>query len=592
MLPRSTAVSSSGPSTVQRLHIWYGAFLLVAAIFILRAFYLQVLRHDYYRQMALSSQLKEYQIPAERGVIVAHDGDGTVPIVLNQKLYTLFADPKYIKNPGEDAVKIAAAIGGDSKYYEEQMKADSRYSILAKKLSKEQKEKVDTLELKGVGTRETAYRTYPQGQLAAQLLGFVNDEGEGKYGVEQALNPELKGKPGELKAITDARGVPLVANKDNVIKEPEAGKRLLLTIDVAMQKQLEDNLKKGLERAKSASGDALIMDPNTGAILAMASYPTYNPSEFFKVTDPSAFTSGAVSAPLEVGSTMKPLTAAAALDLGVVKRDTTYADPAQYSVDDYKITNIEEDGGPGTRSVSDILQLSLNTGATWLLMQMGGGQLNQKGRQAWHDYMINHYQFGKQTGVEQGYESGGTIPDPNEGYGLNLQYANTSFGQGMTATPLQMGAALSSIINGGTYYKPRLVDGYITSTGEIEAEKPVTVKSDVVAANTSQTIKELMQYSFEKNHRGYGMANIPAGYAIGGKTGTAQIAKPTGGYYEDKFNGTFMGFVGGDKPQYVIMVRVNEPKIAGYAGSKAAAPLFVDLTTMLINNFNVLPKRS
>lgn len=592
MLPRTTTLPSGGPSTVQRLHLWYGAFLLVAAIFILRAFYLQVIRHDHYRQLALSSQLKEYQIPAERGVIVAHDGDGIVPIVLNQKLYTLFADPQYIKNPWEDARKIADAIGGDPKYYESQMKVDTRYSILAKKLSKEQMEKIDKLELKGVGTRETAYRTYPQGQLAAQLLGFVNDDGEGKYGLEQALNSQLKGKAGELKAITDARGVPLVANKDNVVKEPVAGKRTLVTIDIAMQKQLEDNLKKGLDRAKSTSGDALIMDPNTGAILAMASYPTYNPSEFYKVSDPAAFTSGAVSSPLEVGSTMKPLTAAAALDLGVVKKDTTYYDPAQYSVDDYKITNIEEDGGAGTRSVSDIIQLSLNTGATWLLMQMGGGQLNQKGRQAWHSYMVDHYQFGKQTGVEQGYESGGTIPDPNEGYGLNLQYANTSFGQGMTATPLQMGGALSSAINGGTYYKPRLIDGYIDSNGQLQAEKPTVVKAGVVKPSTSQTIKEIMQYSFEKNYKGYGMTTLPAGYTIGGKTGTAQIAKPTGGYYDDRFNGTFMGFVGGDTPQYVIVVRVNEPKIGGYAGSKAAAPIFSDMATMLINNFNVLPKRS
>lgn len=591
MLPRTPMTPSGSQSTVQRLHLWYGALLLVAAVFIFRAFYLQIIRHDYYHQMALSSQLKEYEIPAERGVIAAHDGDNVVPIVLNQKLYTLFADPKFIKNPWEDARKIADVIGGNPQDYEKQMKAETRYSILAKKLTKQQKEKVDALELKGIGTREAAYRTYPQGQLAAQLLGFVNDEGDGKYGLEQALNRELKGKPGELKAITDARGIPLVANKDNIIKDAQAGQRLVLTIDIAMQKQLEDTLKKGLERAKSASGDALIMDPNSGAILAMASYPTYSPAEFYKVSDPAAFTSGAVSSPLEVGSTMKPLTAAAALDLGVVKKDTTYYDPAQYSVDDYKITNIEEDGGAGTRSVADILQLSLNTGATWLLMQMGGGQLNQKGRQAWHSYMVDHYQFGKQTGVEQGYEAGGTIPDPNEGYGLNLQYANTSFGQGMTATPLQMGAALSSVVNGGTYYKPHLLDGTVDAAGKLQSQKPTVTQAGVVKPATSQTLKELMQYSFEKNYRGYGMANFPAGYAIGGKTGTAQIAKPTGGYYDDRFNGTFMGFVGGDNPQYVIVTRVNEPKIGGYAGSKAAAPIFSDLATMLINNFNVMPKR-
>lgn len=575
---------------MQRLRIWYSVFLVVAALLIVRAFYLQVIKHDYYRQAALSNQLKEYEIPAERGVIVAHDGEGTVPLVLNQKLYTLFADPKYIKDPKATAEKIAGVIGGNQADYAKSMMANSRYAVLAKKLTKDQKDKIDKLDVKGIGTRDAEYRTYPQGDLAANLLGFVNDEAEGKYGLEQALNNELKGKPGELKAITDARGVPLVANKDNIVTQPQAGKRTVITIDVAMQKQLQDILKAGLDHAVSKSGDAIILDPNSGAILAMASYPTYNPAEFYKVSDPANFVNGGVSNALEVGSSMKPLTAAAALNQGVVNRSTTYYDPSHFAVDGYTITNIEEDGGAGTRSVADILQLSLNTGATWLLMQMGGGQINQKARVAWHDYMVNHYQFGKPTGIEQGYESPGTIPDPVDGYGLNIQYANTAFGQGMTATPLQMGAALASVVNGGTYYKPHLVDGYQDNLGNIASHKPTVVKTGVVKADVGQNIKELMQYTFDKNHVTYGMPNIPNGYSIGGKTGTAQIAKPGGGYYDDRFNGTFIGFVGGNQPQYVIVVRVNEPKIGGYAGSKAAAPIFSAAATMLINNFNVVPK--
>lgn len=589
MLPR-TSTSSGSNAAVQRLHIWYGAFLLVAAIFVFRAFYLQVIRQDYYHKLALSNQLKQYEIPAERGVIEAHDGDHVVPIVLNQKLYTLFADPKYIKDAPQTATKIAAITGGNASDYEKLMKADTRYSILAKKLTKDQKATIDKLEIKGIGTREASYRTYPQGTLAAQLLGFVNEDGDGRYGLEQALNKELKGQPGELKAITDARGIPLVANKDNIVKSAVPGKRLVLTIDIAMQKQLEDALKKGLDRAKSKSGDAVIMDPNTGAILAMASYPTYNPAEYYKVANGNDFTSGAVSSPLEVGSSMKPLTAAAALDQGVVKKDTTYYDPSHFVVDGYTIKNIEEDGGAGTRSVADVLQLSLNTGATWLLMQMGGGQINAKARNAWYDYMTNHYQFGKETGVEQGYEAAGTIPDPNKGFGLDLQYANTAFGQGMTATPLQMGAALSGVVNGGTYYKPHLLDGYINDQGTEDTIKPTVVTASVVKPEVGKTLKELMQYTFDKNHAVYGMPNQPAGYSIGGKTGTAQIAKPGGGYYEDRFNGTFVGFVGGDKPQYVMVVRVNEPHIGGYAGAGAAAPIFSDLATMLIGNFNVTPK--
>ncbi len=584
-MPPNSQPSSS--NLHQRLRLWYLVLIVIGAVFIIRLFYLQVIRHSYYQQQAHANQLKEYEIPADRGSIEAHDGSHVVPIVLNEKLYTLFADPKYIKEPDKVATQVQGIIGGNASDYAKAMKANTRYAILAKKLSKDQQKKLDDLNQKGLGTREESYRTYPQGQLASQLLGFVNDDGEGKYGIEQALQNQLKGTPGQLKAITDARGVPLVANKDNINTAPKAGKQVVLTIDIALQQQVEDLLKKGLDRAQSKSGSVLVMDPNSGAIKAMANFPTYNPAEFYNVSDASVFSNSAVSSPLEVGSSMKPLTAAAALNSGAVSKNQTYYDPAHFTVDDATITNIEEDGGAGTKSIADILQLSLNTGATWLLMQMGGGQINEKARTTWYDYMANHYHFGKATGIEQGYEADGYVPDPKKGYGLNIQYANTAFGQGMTATPLQMGAALSTVINGGTYYRPRLVDGYGDDTGNVQWSKPDVLKPNDIKADVSQDLQGFMQYTFNKNHLVYGMSSVPAGYNIGGKTGTAQIAKPGGGYYEDKFNGTFIGFIGGDSPQYVVVVRVNEPKIAGYAGSKAAAPIFSDVAQMLINTGNV-----
>jgi cell division protein FtsI/penicillin-binding protein 2 len=584
----NTTTSNAHPGW--RIRFWYALLLLVMGVFVIRLFYLQVIRHDYYKKAALTSQLKEYQILPERGIIEAHDGSKTLPIVLNETKYTLFADPKFIKNPDSDALAIQKIIGGDANVYAKDMKAKSRYAVLAKKLSADQKAKINKLELKGVGLRDQTYRTYPQGSLAAQMLGFVDDEGQGKYGIEQALSNELKGTPGELKAITDAQGVPLVTNKDNVELAPKAGKRVVLTIDISMQKQLEDILKAGLDKARSTSGSALIIEPNTGAVKAMANFPSYNPAEFYKVEDPSVFNNTAVSSPLEVGSVMKTLTAAAALDTGVVTTNTSYFDPSHFEVDGYTIKNIEEDGGPGTRNLADILQLSLNTGATWLLMQMGGGEINPKARNIWHDYLTKHYQFGKATGIEQGYEADGSVPDPNKGFGLNLQYANTAFGQGMNITPLQMGAALSAALNGGTYYRPRLVDQLVDSSGKSTIKKPEVVQGGVVKPAVSKTLQNLMEYVVEKNHSFYGMPNLRPGFSVGGKTGTAEITKPGGGYYDDRFNGTFVGFVGGDKPEYVIVVRVNEPKISGYAGAGAAAPIFSNLTNMLIDNFGVTPK--
>lgn len=579
---------------VRRVRLYFLLVVIAIGIFWVRAFYLQVIKHDYYRLAAQSDQLKEYEIGAPRGIIQAYNGDDLVPIVLNQKLYTLYADPTLVKDAGRAAETLAATLGGNISDYEKKLKTSkTRYVILAKKLSPEQKTAVLKHKYPGIGAQEVSYRTYPNGALAAQVLGFVNDEGKGVYGVEQALNGRLAGKPGLLKAVTDVHGIPLAANSDNVQIAPKKGDGLVLTIDIAMQKQLESILEQGLKNAKANSGSALIMDPNTGAIKAMTNWPTFDPNKYAEVEDPAVFANPAVSSPLEVGSIMKPLTTAAALDLGVIKNDTAYNDPASWVIDGYRITNIEEDGGPGRHNIAALLNLSLNTGATWLLMQMsqpGGTDINKEGREKWHDYMVNHYRFGKLTGIEQGYEAEGSIPDPNEGYARDLTYANTSFGQGMTATPIQMAAAFSAIVNGGTYYQPQLVDKYIGGDGKVVDVKPKILKSNVVSQKVSHEMLPLLEYVVA-NH-----AIRPpfdhTTYGVGGKTGTAQIADPhgAGGYKEHDFNGTYLGFVGGDLPQYVVMVRVNEPKIGGYAGGAAAQPIFGTIGHMLIDNFGVTPK--
>ncbi|MBI2592270.1 penicillin-binding protein 2 [Candidatus Saccharibacteria bacterium] len=574
----------------RRLALWYGVLLFILAIFLARLFYLQIVRHDYYRQAALSDQLKEYDIPASRGLIKAHQGSSIVPLVLNEKLYTLYADPLFIKDAAGSAAKVVGITHGNAAEYEKAMKTkDSRYQVLAKRLSEDQKNKITELKLPGVGTQGQDYRTYPQGSLAAQILGFVGGEGKGTYGVEEYLDKKLAGTAGKLKAITDVAGVPLAASRENVQISPKDGSDIVLSLDLGMQKQLETLLAAGIERSKSPSGSAIIMDPNTGAVRAMANYPTYDPAQYFKVSDPNLFNNAAVSSPLEVGSVMKTLTASAALDLGVVKADTSYSDPNQWKLDNYVITNIEEIAGPGTHSLTDILNQSINTGAVWLLMQMGGktGEVTQAAREKWHDYMVNRFRLGKATGIEQGYEASGFIPDPKDGYALQLTYANTAFGQAMTATPLQMLTALASILNGGTYYRPYLVEQVINGGGQAEAKKPEALRTGVVAAPVGETLKAIMEYSVA--HHSFAKP-FPANFSVGGKTGTAQIANPAGGYYGDRFNGTYLGFVGGDKIQYVIAVRVNEPKVGKYAGSGAAQPLFGDIAHMLINDFNVAPR--
>lgn len=583
-----------GPGPVdggKRARILYGALLFVCAVFVVRAFYLQVIRHDYYSKAALNYQLKEYQVPAERGIILAQNGSTVTPLVLNEIKYTLFADPVYVEDADKAALDIAGVIGGDAQAIAELLRTpDTRYVVLAKRLSKEQHEAINRLEILGVGTREHSYRTYPQGRLAAQTLGFVNEDGEGQYGIEQFMDESLSGKPGELRAITDARGVPLVSNPDNIVIEPESGQAVILTLDIGMQQQAEEILKKGLENSKGKSGSIVIMDPTNGQVKAMANYPSYDPENIAATENLADFSNAAVSTPFEVGSIMKTLTAAAALNQGVVSPHTAFYDKGYVQFGDRKITDTHN--SEGTQTVESLLVESLNTGAVWLLEQIGRGSLNERARLTWHSYMTEHYYLGKPTGIEQAGEAGGYIPSPEDnGAGIDLTYANTSFGQAMTSTTLQMAAAYSAVINGGLYYQPTIVDSTRDSNGHESPNQPRIIRDDVVSPQTSRDIIALLE-TVAKEHF-VAKDALRDGYSVGGKTGTAEIARPAeegGGYYTDRFNGTYAGFVGGDNPEYVIVVTVHEPKLPGYAGSQAAAPIFRDAVNMLLDNFGVTPK--
>jgi cell division protein FtsI/penicillin-binding protein 2 len=584
--------SAEALQPLKRVRMWYGVLILIVAIFGIRLFYLQVIRYGHYKTAALSDQLKEYQIPASRGIISAYNGSSSVPIVLNQTLYTLYADPTFVKQPQKVADTLSNVLGSSPDTYLPLLtKKGTRYAVLGKKLTKAQKTAILSHKYPGVGAQAQDYRVYPQGSLAAQLLGFVNDAGTGTYGIEQALNRELAGQSGELKAITDVHGVPLAANQSNTSKPAIAGDKVQLTIDIGMQQQMEKILQTEYQKTKSKGISAIIMDPHTGQIKAMANYPSYDPSHYNKVSDSSLFQNNAVSNAIEPGSTMKLFTTAAALDQGVVNPSTSFYDPAHWVVDGYNITDIEEDGGARQQNVSSILSLSLNTGATWLLMQMGGGQINMKGINAWHNYLAGHYRFGMPTNIEQGYESNGLVPAANpHAPAVGLTFANTSFGQGLQVTDLQMAAAISAILNGGTYYQPTLVASTTRADGGTSKHAPKVLERHVVSTKVSQEMQPLMENVVNTYfHEGFSYMSYPAGYIVGGKTGTAQIAQPGGGYYDNLYNGTYVGFVGGDTPRYVIAVFNIQPDVSGYAGSYGGQPVFGDLAHMLINDGYVTP---
>jgi stage V sporulation protein D (sporulation-specific penicillin-binding protein) len=587
---------NEGNSPRKRVRLWYGCLIIVLCIFVIQLFDVEVIKYSHYKAAALSDQLEQYQIPATRGLIEAKEGNSVVSIVLNQELYTLYVDPPLITNPLKTAEKVAKITGGNISSYVSLMKTkDTQYVILAHEISSNQSSAILTLKLPGVGTQGHDYRTYPDGSLASQVLGFVNNSGQGEYGIEQALNKELSGTPGRLKAITDASGVPLAASKGNIDIQPKAGDNIITTINLPMQAQMETILAQEYKATKSQGLSAIIMDPNTGQVDAMANYPTYNPADYQNVSNPSLFQNATVDNPIEPGSSMKTLTTSAALNQGVITPNESFYDPAHWVVDGFNITDIEQDGGAREQNIASILALSLNTGATWMLMQMsnpGGTTINNKGIDAWHDYMVNHFRLGEPTGIEQGYEASGYVPPANlDDPSIDLTYANTAFGQGVSLTALQEISAFSSVLNGGTYYKPTLVADTVDSTGKVTVNKPKIVEKNVVQPKVGQELIPLLENVVTHYlQEGFGFMSFPSNYMVGGKTGTAQVAQPGGGYYANIYNGTYVGFVGGNKPQYAIIVFNIKPNVPGYAGSYGGQPVFAALAHMLINDSYVTPK--
>jgi len=581
---------------VQRARIWYALLLVIFGIFVLRVFYLQVIRYTYYKRAALSDQLKQYSIPAGRGLITAHLGDGTVPIVLNQELYTLYADPVDIKHPAQTAAKLQPIIGGSiSNIQQELQTSGTQYVVLKQKLTSDQSNKILSYQLPGVGTEGQDYRTYPQGDLASQVLGFVNNAGQGEYGVEQAMNSQLSGTAGELKAVTDINGVPLAATSNNILTAPVNGDTVGLTINVGMQAQVEKIIQSAYKTNKSKDVSAIVMNVNTGQIEAMANYPSYDPSNYSNVSNPDLFENDTVTNPIEPGSITKLFTTAAALTKGAITPTSSFYDPGSWRIDGATVSDAAIDHSQGQESVLDILDKSLNTGATWMLMQIGGGQINPVARQTLYDYFSNHFMLGKATGIQQGNgeESSGYLPSPNDnGSGINLTWANVSFGQAYTATALQMVTGISSILNGGTYYAPTLIDQVTSPGGKVTKVQPNAIEKNVVPKQVSQDIISLMEQNNARHiNEGYPYLNFGPNYIVGGKTGTAQIAMPQGGYYPNLFNGTYLGFIGGNTPQYAIVVYNIEPtNYASFAGADTGQPVFANIAHMLVNDFGVTPK--
>ena len=568
-------------SRASRLTI--GLFL-VLAIFLVRLFYIQVINHEEFLAKANQMQISKRTINPERGQLYAKDQNGEiVPLVLNQTVYTVFADPTQVKDVTK-VEKLVTDVAGDQMIeanFDKLTSTTLQYVVLARQLTHSQAEKIQEADLAGVGLQSSSRRVYTEGKLANQVLGFVNADGEGQYGLEQYLNTELTGEAGLLQSVTDVRRIPLTIGVHDVSIPAKDGTDYVLTIDRSVQAQAESILQEGLNNVNSDSGSIIVMDPNNGHIVAMANYPDFDPSNYTKVTDATAFQNHAVSYAFEPGSVMKAMTTSMSLDLGTINPDTTFTDPNCMQIDDAKICNAEGDEKftGRTFTMTKVLQYSLNTGVMWQLQQIGGGDITKAARQTMYEYFHDKYRFGQKTGVEQPGEVGGTIFSPDNVQGNKVRYANMTFGQGVSVTMVQMAAAFSATVNGGTYYQPTLIDGTLDQDGKETANQSKVVSDNVISDSASSNIRKMM---FEARRGSWPTAD--GGYYVGSKTGTAQIYDDaTKTYSKDRTTGTTIGF-GADKDgnaQYVIMVRIEYSGKQGFAGSVAANPVFTKMSNWL-----------
>ena len=554
-------------------------------IFVARLFYLQIIMHDEYVQQANAEQIKPLTIPAKRGLIYAMDGNTPVQLVMNQSVYTLFADPSMVTEPEKVLDVVRRVAGGNLRPNLDKLleKKQSRYQILGTKLTRKQAELIKKEKLTGIGFQETSQRVYPEGSLAAQTLGFVNAEGKGQYGVEGELNDRLMGRDGLLKSVTDVSGVPLTIGRQNINKPAKDGDNLVLTIDRNIQAYTEKALAEGLKRSGADDGSVVILDPQTGKVMAMANLPTYKPAEYAKVTDAAAFNNDVVTKPYEPGSDIKTFTMAMGLDKKVIEPDSTYNNLDTIKVEDRTIGNATR-GQTGMITMQTALNYSLNTGVVTVAQRLGDGKsINLDARKTMFEYFHDRFAFGKVTGIEVAGEQPGLIWSPESQQGNAVRYSNMAFGQGMDLTMIQVASAFGSLVNGGTYYYPTVINGVLDAGGSFQAAPAKAPRKNVISADAAAKIHEMIHTA----RATFYAAKDRRGYDIGGKTGTSQTIE-NGKYVDNQTIGTYLGYGGDSVPRYVIMVEVSG-KGKNLQGNKDAMPIFTDISNWMIDYLKLQP---
>ncbi|MFC1632859.1 peptidoglycan D,D-transpeptidase FtsI family protein [Patescibacteria group bacterium] len=579
-------------NSLGRITFVLGFFFVITAIVVVRLFYIQIIQHDYYLALAEGQrQIFEQLIPSRGQILLEVEDDEYFSLATNRKLDLVYAIPREVDNGGSikniDTVVdfIAPLLSVDAEELKTNLSdIEDLYVPIAKQVGPEISEKIterimqeqelspEERTFTGVYLQPEEWRYYPEHTLASNIVGFVgfmDDRRIGRYGLEEYFEEQLRGRSGFLETERDSRNR-LIAVGDRSFQPAQDGDDLILTIDRDIQFIVERELRKAWLAYDAADATAIVIQPYTGDILALANFPNYDPNEFNKVEEAGDFRNHAVSDIYEPGSIQKPLVVAAALDAELITPDSTVLDSGSMKIDRYTISN-SDGAAHGNITPTEVLEYSSNIGAAKIAQQLGGENMRK---------YLERFGLTAMTGITL---AGEATPQVREEFGP-VDLVTSAYGQGFAVTPLHMATAFSAIVNGGKLIQPRIVKAVRKEDDTVEEFQP-SVIGDAISPKAARQTSAMLVSSIEN-----GVANKAkvAGYRLGGKTGTAQITdKETGRYSNTKFNHTFVGFGPFEDPQFVMIIKFTEPK-RRYAAD-TAAPTFSKIAEGILRQLKIKP---
>lgn len=562
----------------KRISLLVGAVFLICLCLGYRLFDKTILEHSKYQALADNQHMVKRAVDSHRGKIFASDkkSDNPTKLAINIEEYILNIVPKNVIDKQETAKALSEIIDISETEIFDQINNDKLYvPPIKRRLNYQTAQKIIDLKLSGVLITPEDSRFYPEQMLASYILGFVNFDGQGKYGVEGFYDSELKGSAGAISGMKDTKGQIISVNS---LSEGTNGADIYLTIDSNVQYMVEKAAREAKDKYQADSISILITNPTTGAIYAMGADTGYDPNKFNEVAKDNgqnAFNNPLISNAWEPGSIFKSIVMASAIDAGKVQPDTEGVFSNMTVVQGHEI-HTAEDKAFGKETMTQVLENSDNVAMVWVADQLGNDEMSK---------YLQKFGLGVKSNIDLSAEASGNLPDVKQWRDINR--ATISFGQGVATTPLQIAMAYSAIVNGGKLLKPYVVDKIALADGrEIKTEAKI-LNDNVISQDTSSKLKEMLISVVERGHSKKAKMD---GYLVGGKTGTAQIADASGGYKENEYNHSFAGFFPANDPQFVIVVRVDNPKTAKYAES-TAVPVFAELAKWLVGYYDILPSQ-